>query len=117
MKEYLASEKPAFGKLIEAIQELTEAGLIKWRNRVDKDCPTLQLNIIGRMRSPAYNRDAIGIEVGVYYTTQGQKTRVKMSNYSVSIVAGDEAHKLNTLLRTYPVDTDETDIVALLTIK
>jgi hypothetical protein len=32
-----------------------------------------------------------------------------MPNYSLSIVAGDEAKELNVLLRTYPVDTDETD--------
>ena len=114
MKEYITSETPTFGKLIEAIQELTESGVIKWRNRVDKDCPTLQLSITGEMRSPQYNRGAVCIEVGVYHTNQGQKTRIKMPNYSASIVAGDEADKLNKFLETYPVDTDETDVVALL---
>ena len=113
MKEYITSEVPAFGKLIAAIHELTEAGVFKWRNHVDKDCPNLRLNIIGGMRSPAYNRGAVAVEVGGYYTVGGLPTGAKMPNNSMSLVAGDEAEKLNSFLRIYPPDTDETDFAAL----
>jgi hypothetical protein len=112
MKEYITSEVPAFGKLIAAIQELTEAGVFKWRNHVDKDSATLRLTIIGQMWSPAYNRDAVDVVVGGYFPS-GRK----MPNYSALLVAGDEAEKLNALLHTYPVDTVETDLAALVTNK
>lgn len=111
--EYITSEVPAFGKLVEAIRELTEAGLFRWRNHVDSDHTTLRLKIFGLMRSPEYNRGAVGIEVGGYRTLGGYETKVKMPNYSFAIVAGDEPEKLNAILRTYAVDTDETDVTSL----
>jgi hypothetical protein len=50
MKEYSASEVPAFGQLIKAILELTKAGVIKWRNHEDQDRANLRLNIHSGMR-------------------------------------------------------------------
>jgi hypothetical protein len=108
MKEYSTSEVPAFGQLIKAILELTKAGVIKWRNHVDQDRATLRLNIHSGMRC-SKGPSAVGVEVGGNFIVEGHDTGVGMPNYSLSIVAGDEAKELNVLLRTYPVDTDETD--------
>ena len=46
---------------------------------------------------------------GGNFVVEGHDTGIGMPNYSLSIVAGDEAKELNVFLRTYPVDTDETD--------
>jgi hypothetical protein len=108
MKEYSTSEVPAFGQLIKAILELTKAGVIKWRNHVDKDCATLRLNICSGMRC-SKGPSAVAVEVGSNFIVEGHDTGVGMPNYSLSFVAGDETKELNVLLRTYPVDTDETD--------
>jgi|SRR5579862_7883500 len=108
MKEYSTSEVPAFGQLIKGILELTKAGVIKWRNHVDQDRATLRLNIHSGMRC-IKGPSAVGVEVGGNFIVEGHDTGVGMPNYSLSIVAGDEAKELNVLLRAYPVDTDETD--------
>ena len=107
-KEYSTSEVPAFGQLIKAILELTKAGVIKWRNHVDQDRATLRLNILSGWRC-SKGPSAVAVEVGGNFIVEGHDTGVGMPNYSLSIVAGDETKELNVLLRTYPVDTDETD--------
>ena len=112
MKEYSTSEAPAFGQLIKAILELRKAGVIKWRNHVDQDRATLRLNVHSGMRC-SKGSSAVGVEVGGNCMAEGHDTGIGMPNYSLSIVAGDEAKELNVFLRTYPVDTDETDSAAL----
>lgn len=107
-KEYSTSEEPAFGQLIKAILELTKAGVIKWRNHVDQDRATLRLNINSGWRC-SKGPSAVAVQVGGNFIVEGHDTGVGMPNYSLSIVAGDETKELNVLLRTYPVDTDETD--------
>jgi hypothetical protein len=107
-KEYSTSEVPAFGQLIKAILELTKAGVIKWRNHVDQDRATLRLNINSGWRC-SKGPSAVAVQVGGNFIVEGHDTGVGMPNYSLSIVAGDETKELNALLRTYPVDTDETD--------
>jgi hypothetical protein len=111
MREYSTSEAPAFGQLIKAILELTKAGVIKWRNHVDQDRATLRLNVHSGMRC-SKGPSSVGVEVGGNFIVEGHDTGVGMPNYSLSIVAGDEAKELNVFLRTYPVDTDETDSAA-----
>ncbi|MGA8736741.1 MAG: hypothetical protein WB558_22690 [Terriglobales bacterium] len=108
MEEYNTSEVPAFEQLIKGILELTKAGVIKWRNHEDQDRATLRLNIHAGMRC-SKGPSAIGAEVGGNFVVEGHDTGIGMPNYSLSIVAGDEAKELNVFLRTYPVDTDETD--------
>ena len=108
MKDYSTTEVPAFGQLIKAILELTKAGVIKWRNHVDQDRATLRLNIHSGMRC-SKGPSAVAVEVGGNFIVEGHDTGVGMPNYSLSFVAGDETKELNVLLRTYPVDTDETD--------
>jgi hypothetical protein len=103
MQELISSDVPAFGKLIEAIRELTEAGNLKWENPWDADCATLRFNITGQMRSPVHKRGAVAIWVGGYPSAGAN---------SVCIVAGDEAEKLNAVLRSYPVDAEEFDDMA-----
>ena len=108
MEEYSTSEVPAFGQLIKGILELTKAGVIKWRNHVDKDRATLRLTILSGMRC-SKGPSAVAVEVGGNFIVEGHDTGVGMPNYSDSFVAGDETKELNAFLRTYPVDTDETD--------
>jgi len=108
MNEYSTSEVPAFGQLIKAILESTKAGVIKWRNHMDKDCATLRLTILSGMRC-SKGPSAVAVEVGGNFMVEGHDTGIGMPNYSASFVAGDETKELNVLLRTYPVDTDETD--------
>jgi len=108
MNEYSTSEVPAFAQLVSGILELTKAGVIKWRNHVDKDCALLRLTILSGMRC-SKGPSAVAVEVGGNFMVEGHDTGIGMPNYSASFVAGDETKELNVLLRTYPVDTDETD--------
>jgi len=110
VKEYSTTEVPAFGQLIKGILELTKAGVIKWRNRWDKDSAYLRVTITGGMRSS--KGSAVAVEVGGNFTVDGRETSIPMPNHSVFLVAGDETKELNVFLRTYPVDTDETDEAA-----
>jgi len=100
LNQYLTTDIPAFGKLIDAIRELTAAGLLKWSNPAESDFATLRLTIRDQFHSPQYNCAAVGIQMDRPKVAMGRPTLVVDVDHL--LVAGIEAANLNTVTNELP---------------
>ena len=110
VKQYSTTEVPALGRLLAAVEELSEAGIIKWRNHVDQTMAHLQLHLTNDWRSEKDDRSGIHIVVSRRHDgfDGGHETGIPMSNHSQMIVGG--ATKL--LARVIDAYLDERRFIA-----